>query len=209
MLSGTGVRSFILTHSIQGAGRVIITGWTFQGVTINKCQVGFDLKTGGTTGPTQTVGAEAIVDAIVTDTPIFVRNSNATNGALAGSLVLNNIKLRNVPVAVAVLNGSTVLAGGTTTIKSWGQGNVYSGASGKAKFTQGSIPAALKPKSIVDSAGRIFQKTHPQYENYAVDQFVSVKAKGAKGNGITDDTKALNDILAKVGAAHGVSSVLS
>ena len=29
------------------------TGWTFQRVTINNCEVGFDLKTGGHTAATQ------------------------------------------------------------------------------------------------------------------------------------------------------------
>jgi glucan 1,3-beta-glucosidase len=144
------------------------------------------------------VGSEAIIDAIVKNTPVFIQNSNATNGTLAGSLVLNNIKLSNVPIAVGLLNGSTVLAGGDTAINSWGQGNVYTGTNSKPKFTQGTIPFAVKPKSLVDSAGRIFQRRHPQYETYAVDQFVSVKDEGAKGDGKTDDTDALNAIMRKV-----------
>lgn len=135
---------------------------------------------------------------MITDTPIFIRNSNATHDVLAGSLVLNNIRLSNVPIAVGVLNGTTVLAGGDTTIHSWGQGNVYSGTSSKAKFTQGTIPSVAKPNSLIDGAGKIFQKSHPQYEDYSVHQFVSVKDQGAKGDGKTDDTKALNKIMEKV-----------
>ncbi|KAK0442941.1 exo-beta-1,3-glucanase [Armillaria borealis] len=71
-------------------------GWTFQRVTINNCQVGFDLATGGLTEDTQTVGAEAIIDAVVTNTPIFVRTSTPST-SLAGSIVLNNVQLNNVP----------------------------------------------------------------------------------------------------------------
>lgn len=137
---------------------------------------------------------------MVTDTPIFIRNSNATHGVLAGSLVLNNIKLSNVPIAVGVLNGSTVLAGGNTTIHFWAQGNVYSGTDSKAKFTQGTIPSVAKPKSLIDHTGKIFQRSHPQYEDYTVSQFVSVKDKGAKGDGKTDDTEALNKIMERVSA---------
>lgn len=33
-------------------------GWTFQGIKINNCGVGFDLQTGGLTRDTQTVGSE-------------------------------------------------------------------------------------------------------------------------------------------------------
>jgi glucan 1,3-beta-glucosidase len=145
---------------------------------------------------------------VVTDTPIFILNSNTTHGALAGSLVLNNIQLSNVPIAVGILNGTTVLAGGDTTIHSWGQGNVYSGTSSKAKFTQGTIPSVAKPQSLIDGAGNIFQKSHPQYEDYSVHQFVSVKDQGAKGDGKTDDTKALNKIMEKVNALALASDIV-
>jgi len=168
-------------------------GWTFQGVNINNCQVGFDLMTGGLSEDDQTVGAEAIIDAVVTNTPIFVRTSTSSS-SLAGSLVLNNIQLNNVPTAVGVVGGAVVLAGGTTTIESWGQGNVYSGTSSSYSFTQGNIAAPNKAGSLL-AGGKIFGRTHPQYEDYAVSQFVSVKTLGAKGDGSTDDTATLQSIL--------------
>ncbi|KZP28414.1 glycoside hydrolase family 55 protein [Athelia psychrophila] len=172
-------------------------GWTFQGVTINNCGVGFDLTTGGLTTDTQTVGAEAIIDAVVTNTPVFVQSSVGSTTSLAGSLVLNNIKLNNVPTAVGVLDGTVVLAGSasTTTIASWGQGNVYTGTSGTPKFTQGTIANPTKAASLLDSSGRIFGRGHPQYETYAVDQIVSVRTQGAKGDGKTDDTAALQAVF--------------
>ena len=51
---------------------------------------------------TKTVGSEAIINAAVSNTPIFVRSSNSSDGSLKGSLVLNNIKLNNIPIAVGV-----------------------------------------------------------------------------------------------------------
>ncbi|KAJ4488491.1 exo-beta-1,3-glucanase [Lentinula aciculospora] len=171
-------------------------GYTFQRVTINNCQVGFDLATGGVTEATQTVGGEAIIDAVVIDTPIFVRTSEAST-SLAGSIVINNAQLTNVSIAVGVLNGETVLEGSTAslTIDSWGQGNVYTGTSMTGTFTQGDIVSATKSSSLLDSAGHIVGKMHPQYADYAVDQFVSVKSNGAKGDGTTDDTAALQTIF--------------
>jgi glucan 1,3-beta-glucosidase len=147
-----------------------------------------------------------IIDAVVTDTPIFIYISNVTNGSHVGSLVLNNIKLSNVTAAVGVLNGTTVLAGGTTTIlaggtttiDSWVQGNVYSGTKSTGKLTQGMIQSAAKPQSLLNSDGSIFQRGHPQYETYSVDQFISVKDEGATGDGQTDDTDALNAIMTKL-----------
>lgn len=117
--------------------------------------------------------------------------------------MLNNIKLNNVPVAVGVVGGAVVLNGGTTTIASWGQGNVYRGTGSTGVFTQGDIPAPNKPSSILDGSGRIVGRTHPQYASYSVSQFVSVKDNDAKGDGVTDDTAALNAIFAKVRSSLG------
>lgn len=90
--------------------------------------------------------------------------SSKPSSSLTGSLVLNNIHLTNVPTAVAVANGTMVLPGsaGAMTIDSWAQGNVYSGTSGVGKFVQTKMDVPNKPKSLLDSAGRVFGRTHPQ-----------------------------------------------
>jgi glucan 1,3-beta-glucosidase len=133
---------------------------------------------------------------VALNTGIFLRTL-ASSGQLDGSLVLSNIKLTNVPTAVGLFGGGVLLAGGTTTITSWVQGNVFTGSNGTGTFTQGYI-AAHKPAALLDSAGNIFGRTHPQYTHYAVNQFVSVRDQGAKGDGVTDDTAALQAIFAAV-----------
>ena len=146
------------------------------------------------------MGAEAIIDATVRNTPIFIRTSTTSSSSGPRSLALNNIQLTNVPIAVGVNGGATVLKGstGTTTIGTWGQGNTYSGTSGTATFKQGSITPVDKPSSLLGGSGKVFGRTHPQYETYAVSQFISVRDEGAKGDGTTDDTAAIKAIFAKV-----------
>ena len=140
---------------------------------------------------------EGIIDAVVKDTPTFIHTS-AYNRTLAGSIVINNAKLHNVDTAVKAGDGVVVLDGGSKTIKSWGQGNVYKGIIPVGKFTQGNIHAPHKPSMLLDDFGRIFGKTHPQYADYSVSQFVSVRDHGATGDGKTDDTEALKAIFQKV-----------
>ncbi|KAF8654243.1 hypothetical protein AX16_003764 [Volvariella volvacea WC 439] len=191
------VRNVTINNAQTAVYSIWNWGWTFQGININNCQVGFDLLTGGTTIENQSVGAEAIIDAVVSNTPIFVRSSQPSNGRLAGSLVLNNVRLNNVPVAVGVVGGAVVLQGGTTTIQNWVQGNVYTGTNPTGRFTQGNVAQFNKPSVLLDSAGRIFGRGHPQYENYAVSQFVSVRDEGAVGDGRTDDTAAIRRVFEK------------
>ncbi|KAI9566967.1 glycoside hydrolase family 55 protein, partial [Boletus coccyginus] len=191
------VRNLTVNNAIVGISAPWNWGWTYQHVTINNCSVGFNLTTGGTTSATQTVGSEAIIDVTVVDTPVFVQTTTASNGTLAGSIVLNNIQLYNVPVAVGVLGGEVVLKGSTDSmcIESWAQGNVYVGDDGLPRYTQGYIEPPQKPWNIIDLQGNIFGKGHPQYPDYSLDQIVSVKSYGAVGDGYTDDTVALQNIF--------------
>lgn len=188
--------------------------WTFQDVTINNCQVGFDITTGTIDGTSQGVGAEAIIDVSVTNTPVFLRSSTATT-SLDGSLVLNNIAMSGVTTAVGLTDGTVILAG-SSNIDTWVQGyaaryyfllvfvahsacrNVYSGSSSTGAFTQGTTTSINKPSVLLDSSGKIFGKGRPTYADYAVDQFISVKEQGAVGDGETDDTAALQAVFDNV-----------
>ena len=144
------------------------------------------------------MGAEVFLDVEVTNTPIFIRTSQSTRNSLAGSILIDNAKLLNVPTAVAEANGFVVLRGGDKTIVHWAQGNIYSGKRTAGYFTQGGLSPPHKPHSLLDGGGKVVGRSRPQYEDYTVDQFVSVKAHGAMGDGVTDDTKALKEVFDKV-----------
>jgi glucan 1,3-beta-glucosidase len=166
--------------------------WTLSGLEINNCGIGVDMANGGTAS--QTVGSVLLVDSTISNTPIGVSTAySTTEGSTNGTLIIDNVDMsQGVPAAVSS-GGNTILAG-NTKIASWTQGNQYLGAnSGKA--VQAGATAPSKPASLLNSAGNVFTRSKPQYETESASVFKSVKSAGAKGDGVTDDTAAIQAVF--------------
>ena len=143
-----------------------------------------------------------MIDSDITDTPVGVRfgNSAATGPPASNNIILENLRISNVGVAIQGAGATTVLAGsaGATTISAWGRGNSYT-PTGPTPI-QGFINANARPAGLVSGAD-FYERSKPQYENVPVSQFVSIRAAGALGNGVADDTAAINAALASAAAA--------
>ncbi|KAH6843393.1 pectate lyase superfamily protein-domain-containing protein [Chaetomium sp. MPI-CAGE-AT-0009] len=178
-------------------------GWTYKGVSINNCEVGFDF-TAADKGNLN-VGSITILDSEIKNTPVGITygSSNATGPAVANNFIFENLRLHNVPTAIRGPSG-TELAGssGTSVIKAWGRGNEYTASSGPT-FFEGPIKPNKRPASLV--AGTAFyERSKPQYENVPLTEFVSARSAGAKGDNTTDDTHALNALFASAAAANKI-----
>lgn len=155
-------------------------------------------------GPTaQTVGSVTFIDSYISNTPVgIVTSHDATSQPpTAGSLILENVQITNVPVVVQGPNGPA-LAGttGTSTVAAWGQGHSYT-PTGPVNF-EGPIPPFNRPGSLLQGGGKFYERSKPQYGNVPVSQFLSTRSGGAKGDGVTDDTRALQ-ITITAAAAQG------
>ncbi|CUS11856.1 unnamed protein product [Tuber aestivum] len=172
--------------------------WTFKSVSINNCKIGLDITTNGPAE--QAVSSVILLDSSIEDTHIGVATvrGNSSGFVSGGTLILDNVRLTNVGKAIAnTATNATILAGGSRTIDMWGQGKDHSSRNPGGTTVQGNINRAFpKPAPLLAKGQKvIFERSRPQYQELDVSQFVSVKQNGAKGDGITDDTAAIQSIL--------------
>ena len=127
-------------------------------------------------------------------------------GNVAGSVIIENVGITNVPVMVQGPSGTT-LAGttGSQIIAAWGQGHAYT-PSGPTSL-QGSFTANSRPASLV-SGSSYYQRSKPQYNTLPLSSFQSTRSSGAAGNGVTDDTYALQMVINNAGT-YKVTSTLT
>lgn len=177
--------------------------WTLSGLSINNCGIGIDMANGGTSS--QTVGSVLLIDSTISNTPIGVSTAYATTeGATNGTLVIDNVDFsQNCPVAVSNAANKATVLGGNAKVSLWMQGRGYAGPNA-GSVGQGTHTAATKPASLLNSAGNVFTRSKPQYEGVAASSFKSVKAAGAKGDGVTDDTAAIQALFNSCGASDVV-----
>ena len=186
--------------------------WQLKSLNVNNCGVGINMTTGGSN---QTVGSVLVQDSTFTGTPVGIATAyNKGNNvpATGGTLIVDNVDFSGSQNAIVDMSGSTILAGGSN-VASWGQGNAYTTGAGVTAahkratnssttpnaatqiVIQGALTAPSKPASLLNGKGNVFERSKPQYETVPSSSFISVKSAGAKGDGVTDDTAAVQAAL--------------
>ncbi|KAI1129708.1 glycoside hydrolase family 55 protein [Nemania abortiva] len=199
------VRNLTFYDAVTAVSQIWNWGWTFQGISVNNCTVGLDMAARADDGK-EVVGSATFSDGSFTNTQIAfnISRSSTSLPVTGGSLAIENVALKNVGTAVSFgPTASTLLAGttGSTTITSWVTGQVYH-PNGPNKVAGTQTPFA-RPASLL-SGTKFYQRSKPSYADLASSSFVSVRASGAKGDGKTDDTAALQSVITSAAASGKV-----
>ncbi len=196
------MRNLVFNNCVTAIIHLWDWGWTYVGISINNCKTGIDMS--ALNNGAITTGSVTLIDSSFTNvaTGILTAWSSSSSPATAGSLVIENVALNNVPVAVKGPSG-TLLSGtsGTTTITAWGNGHRYV-PTGPQQFS-GTITPNSRPASLL-SGGKYYTRSKPQYNTLAASSFVSARSSGAKGDGATDDTTALQNAINSAASAGKV-----
>jgi hypothetical protein len=150
------------------------------------------------------------VDAIIANTPTGIVTSLLAENST--SLLLQNVGFFNVQNSVtdSVLSKVLLAGGNEVPVDNWGFGRVTN-ANGESSFING---ANISPMNRTDSLlstelayvkPNFYTRRRPKYIDIGQSQIINLKTAGAKGDGMTDDTTALNSIFA---AAANMSSIV-
>ncbi|KXT10523.1 hypothetical protein AC579_2363 [Pseudocercospora musae] len=178
--------------------------WSYKSLTFNQCRVGFDMTQGGDGEPA--VGGIQITDSTFNDCDIGIlalspTNVTAKTGLGTGTLGLDNVDFVNTDPAIAYPNG-TVIWAGNQLIEAYAQGAAYTvydsdqevgsetcyRPAANVSRIQRTFNAPPKSPSLIDSNGRYYERSKPQYEGVPVSQFKSIMDFGCPNDGVTDAT---------------------
>jgi glucan 1,3-beta-glucosidase len=191
------MRNVTFYNAVTAINQLWDWGWLYKSLTVVNCSIGLDMSNGGPTA--QAVGSVILIDSYFQDTPVAVSTSHTKSSLppTAGSLMIENVQFQNVSIIVRGPDKTTVLEGSKAGlhVDAWGQGHSYA-PTGPAEF-QGPLASPFaRPASLVVD-GKYYEKSKPSYADLSASELISTRSAGARGDGIADDTKVLQELLTR------------
>lgn len=157
-----------------------------QGATFMNCNFGIDMSG-------NEVGVVSLVDSKVQACNAAVNNAVTGNGA--NSLIIDNFQAADSTAVVkSSSDGSTLRSGSVPAGQTWVMGYLNSN-----NWQSGTTSSINRPAGLL-SGDKYFTAPLPQYEKYALDQFVSLKGDPqypVYGDNVHNDGPNINAILQK------------
>ncbi|KAK0103224.1 hypothetical protein ONS95_005259 [Cadophora gregata] len=181
-------------------------GWIWKSVTMTNVGVGFRLlqETTAATAKRQTSGGNgniasvSVVDSTFNNvnTAVLIAPRQDKVGSGSTGVIMDNVAVSGVSKVVADTSGAVLLATPASgTVKHWAVGPAYHKAGPDFSLGRKADNSFRRVPELLDSKGAYFERARPQYQDRPVGDFVHAKNFGAKGDGKTDDTAALQRAL--------------
>lgn len=165
-------------------------GWTYKNVRVFGGKVGINMTSSG-------VASVSLLDSLFigVEVGIATNRSAADTSPGAGALTLENVMFKNVSRIVTGPDGD-LIPGSADAVnqESYILGNVYN-PEGPIIMTQADPGYNGRPKTLLDASGAYYERSKPQYEDTPSSLILSARQFGAAGDGVTDDTFALNELF--------------
>ncbi|TPX11053.1 uncharacterized protein E0L32_007914 [Thyridium curvatum] len=168
-------------------------GWTYKSIHAYNCEVGLNMS-----GPV--IGSVVLLDSTFSDTTTGIvtgRNPAGQQKASAGTLVIESTEFKNVATPMLGPVGPIVRKGASATVDVHGfvHGNVYTPTG--PSVVQSGDGGYVNLLTTLQSGRGYLEMSKPQYKSVPASLFLSARTFSAKGDGVADDTAALNALFLK------------
>ncbi|KAK3898482.1 glucan endo-1,3-beta-glucosidase [Staphylotrichum tortipilum] len=164
---------------------------TAQGLRFEDCSIGIDASSGS--------GMLSLIDSSATNTSVVITAAAMSSSSVTGSLVLENVNVDSSVAATIKTGSTTTLTGSTPPNTVWIRGNTYPASSTTPSRVDGSLLPLPRPSLLINTTSNSYPLLPPPtYASYPPSAILNVKTSSpaAAGDGVTDDTAALQAILA-------------
>ncbi|TKY89402.1 hypothetical protein EX895_001933 [Sporisorium graminicola] len=191
------VRNLSFENCHTAISQVWNWGFSYHGIKIRNCSLGLEMLT----SPNPESGSQGAASVLAYDWSLSnVDTAFNITTCDSGTLILDNISIKKVGAVVRSGSDSVLLAGSdeSSMIDSWVQGSIVQGKQPLQDVQSVSTVEISRPTSLIKAGSTTepwFSRSRPQYKWAKVSHFANVKDLGCAGDGTTDDSEALQQIL--------------